>query len=117
MTYNSDPDLLITRTTLLDDVLFVESIAPVGQDDINYLIKLYGVAPITMHEIVPGRFKPLPQHVRKPLLHWLTEEYNIFTLGRFGAWTFKVTNDVWEDTEFISRLIYSKQQAFKYKGE
>ena len=119
MVYNTDSEHHLTRATLLNDRLFLESFAPKPSSrDFDWIWNLYGVElPASFKQLTPGRIHPLPNKVRKPLLHWLTEEHDVFTLGRFGAWTFKVTNDVWEDTEFISNLIYAKAQAKNYKGE
>ena len=110
----------ITRVTLLDDKIFFEGeLGHFGSHD-NFILDTYRGAdgPIDLpilKEIKPGRIRPLPANKRKPLLHWLTEEHNIFCLGRFGCWNFKVTNDVWDDTAFISSLLYAKSQASKWQ--
>ena len=116
MIYNISDKCNITRTTLLGDVLYVESKTEnYTEEDKNFLTKLYNITSFEKMSIVsPGRIKPLPSRDRKPLLHWLTEKNDIMVLGRYGAWTFKVANDVWEDTKFISDIIYAKQQACNF---
>ena len=108
----------ITRLTLLDDKLFLEAESDVWQTtDLDLIHSLFGHTQGTrLKEIAPGRITPLPSEKRKPLLHWLTEENDIFCLGRFGCWNFKVANDVWEDTEFISKLLHAKAQASRWQG-
>ena len=109
----------ITRLTLLDDKIFIEAEhnglqSPYDNMILRDLFKIEN-APF-LKEITPGRIRPLAPEKRKPLLHWLTEENNIFCLGRFGCWNFKVTNDVWDDTEFISSLLYAKSQASRWQS-
>ena len=119
MIYNTDGFCSTTRTTLLNNSLFIETCDDAfGEKDDEYLRGLYGV-PInevpSLGKIYPGRIDPIPQQQRKPLFHYLTEKYNIFTIGRYGAWTYKVANDIWDDTIQIVDWIYSKEQARKFK--
>lgn len=118
MIYNTDWRCNITRSTLLGETLFIESkFAEYTEKDKEFLEKLYNINCLELMTLIsPGRIKPLSAENRKPLLHWLTEKHNIMTLGRYGAWTFKVANDVWEDTKFISDIIYAKQQAYNFEN-
>lgn len=111
----------ITRLTLLNDKLFIETeVGHYVEEDIDLIYALYGSNARDklpqLKQIKPGRIRKLKPSTRKPLIHWLTEVNNIFCLGRFGCWNFKVTNDVWDDTKFISNLLYSKLQARRYEG-
>lgn len=118
MIYNTSPGN-ITRTTLLGDRLFIESVDDdYSSLDLDFIQGIYALADRLpdLKQITPGRINNVPQEQRKPLLHWLTAEHDIMVLGRYGAWTFKVTNDVWEDTQFIVDIIYNKEQVNKYKG-
>lgn len=121
MIYNCDPECAITRTTLLGDTLFVEAMVSCLRDkDSEYLKDLYHLLPGRigiLREIRPGRLKLLSQEDRKPLLHYLTERWDVFCLGRFGAWTYKIANTVWDDTLFLCDLLYAKEQAAKYCAE
>jgi len=120
MIYNCDPECSISRTTLLNDVLFIEAMSGcLRKKDIDYVHDLYHLTldGSCLKKIRPGRLKLLSQKDRKPLLHYLTERWNVFCLGRFGAWTFKVANDVWDDTKFLCDLLYAKEQAVRYSEE
>jgi len=116
---SSSYDDYVTRITLMDDSLFIESKDnKLSQNDSDLIYKAFG---ITVNEakfyiINPGRITPLSSDIRKPLLHWLTEKHDIMTLGRYGAWTYKVANDVWDDTKFLTNIIYAKYQSNKFEG-
>ncbi len=121
MIYNCDSECAITRTTLLGDTLFVEAMdSCLREKDLEYLVDLYHLSPERigfLKEIRPGRLKLLSQEDRKPLLHYLTERWDVFCLGRFGAWTYKIANSVWDDTAFLCDLMYAKEQAVKYQQD
>jgi hypothetical protein len=117
MCYNSDCFCNITRTTLLDDTLFIElKDDQYTEEDKRFLHALYSITdPPPIRKLSPGRFIPVPREERKVLFHYLTEKFNIFCLGRYGTWSYKVAVDVWEDSEFITNIIYVKEQAKKFK--
>lgn len=122
MIYNSGMESTITRTTLLNNKLFIEYCKNErAVHEYDYLKELYGIEiPLNTarRQLVPGRIVPLSNEQRKPLFYWLTQTHNVMCLGRYGAWTFKISNDVWDDTEFLCKLIYDKEQSCKYqKGE
>lgn len=113
-------DITLSRITLLDDKIFLEGDEEwLTTIDLDLLADYFNIVDIKkvkpLKKITPGRIRPLVPEKRKPLLHWLTEENDIFCLGRFGCWNFKVTNDVWDDTAFISSLLYAKSQAGKWQ--
>jgi hypothetical protein len=117
---NTDHCGASTRMSLMDDTLFIEANDDELNDHDSALIEqAFGLTvypeSVNLGEIKPGRIDPLPRSVRKPLLHWLTEKHDIFTLGRYGAWVYKVANDVWEDTTFLAKLIYAKHQSKIYE--
>lgn len=111
----------LSRVVLMGASAYVESVdSHINGSDVDLLSSFLFMAtkdfsPLkNLHPMIPGRIDLLPREIRKPLLHWLTERHNIFTLGRYGAWTYKVATDVWEDTKFICSLIFAKQQAHLY---
>lgn len=119
MIYNSHSNYKIRRTTLLDDELYIESNSNVLNDcDKSFLKMMYFIDPavrIDFQHLSPGKFRYLDNKKRKALFYYLTAKYDIFCLGRYGAWTHKVTNDVWDDTKQISDWIYAKEQVDQYE--
>lgn len=117
----TDLEYDMTRVTLFDDELFVESTRDqMSKEEFDLLFDIWGSAlPTTIashfSKIFPGRINILPQSQRKSLLYWLTQHHRIFSLGRYGAWTYKVANDVWEDTEFLAKTIMSIEFGRTYE--
>jgi hypothetical protein len=125
MCYCCDPDMSISRTTLLNKILFIERVSEAYEQDYTekdkkFLLETYGIKYESClwkgKQIQPGRIIPLPREQRKPLFYYFTEKHNIFFLGRYGAWAYKVANDVWDDTKFICKLINAKEQSKKYNS-
>lgn len=117
MLYNAASGCKISRTTLLDQHLFIEAVGPkYSTKDTSFMYDTYGLVNLPeLKPLYPGRFNILPAKERKSLFYWLTEKHDIFCIGRYGAWTHKVANDVWDDTGFICSLIYNKQQVKYYE--
>ncbi|MFH1398978.1 MAG: hypothetical protein ABIG95_02610 [Candidatus Woesearchaeota archaeon] len=117
MIYITDMSNSLTRVTLMNSKLFLESTsATLSKDDYYFINDLYkGIfsagQSISLRKLEPGRFRPIDNNLRKSIFYWLTVRHDIFCLGRYGAWTFKVANDVWDDTKQIIEWIYAKEQA------
>lgn len=114
MIYNTSPYGSVTRATLIDDAIYVESLREYTGVDRVMLSDVFGILPegepVT---ISPGRFDPLPREDRKNLYYHLTNQYNILLLGRYGSWTFKVANSVWDDTKLLCEIINQRENTAK----
>ena len=121
MIYNSFEKCSIRRVTLLDDILYIESNKPELKSYDDFFLKMiYSIgesAQIDFKLLSPGKFKYLDNRKRKALFYYLTAKYDVFCLGRYGAWTHKVTNDVWDDTKQIENWIYAKEQVYTFEKE
>lgn len=103
-----------TRATLIDDTVYVESLREYTGNDWLMLKDAFGIMPEGEPiKISPGRFDPLPREDRKNLYYHLTNQYNILLLGRYGSWTFKVANDVWDDTKLLCEIINQRENTAK----
>jgi len=117
---NTCPAFSSTRIILSDDILHIESNAEkLNMHDEEFIYEIFGTMlnNFVLDTIRPGRINIIPAEDRKPLIHWLTEKNNIFVIGRYGAWTYKVANDVWDDMKLIKDLIYAKEYARKFEKE
>lgn len=116
--YFPDPELLTYRASISGDLLIVESIGgphglTEGCDDLAAIAIAFGLRQIdnvTLLETVNQRFGkivPLPDAVRKHLLYRLTNERQIYSLGRFATWRNILLDDVVSDIDVIKRLLRS----------
>lgn len=117
MIYNTDKKSNITRVTLLDNELYIEAKrGDYKTNDLDFLSMIYGINNVSaLNKISPGKIKPISNEQRKSFFYWLTQKYDIFCLGRYGAWTAKVANDVWDDSKQISNWIFEKEQINKFE--
>jgi len=54
-----------------------------------------------------GKIAPVPEELRRELLHRLTAHYGIFSVGRFATWRNILLDDVVHDIAVVRRLIKS----------
>jgi hypothetical protein len=116
MIYNCCPKCEVSRMTLIDDKIYVESKCST-YDPLDYIVfhKIFGLSLTDDNKMtMTGRFDPIDREQRKHLFYHLTAKYNMLFLGRYGSWSFKVANDVWDDTKFLCELI--KQSELGQKG-
>jgi hypothetical protein len=110
------PKMNLTRVTLFNSNLYFEStdgfLTPL---DYTCLRNIFGMVMDNVHyefhQLFPGRLGIIKQLIRKPLLYWLTTKFDVLTLGRYGAWTYKVSNDVWDDTALLVDIIKAKENS------
>jgi hypothetical protein len=60
-----------------------------------------------------GKIIPLPDAVRKRVLHRLTQEHGIFSLGRFATWRNVLLDDVVQDIAVLRKLMKASQYERK----
>lgn len=125
--YFPAPGLNVYRASITGSLLIVESVAANckgnAADDLHTVLEAFGISP---HAAIPigisnqsyGKIVPLPAHERRALLHRLTTERAIFSLGRFATWRNILLDDVVQDIAVIRRLLKASAyelNAFKAK--
>jgi hypothetical protein len=115
MIYNTDPKCTISRATLHDSEIFVDMrTEQLTEFDTRFLAHTFCIdeeIAVQPARIPIGRFDAVGEE-RRHLFFYLNS-FGVFCLGRYGAWTFKVANDVWEDTEKICSRINDKEYCSK----
>ena len=56
-----------------------------------------------------GRFIPINPEARKSVIRKLTDEFDVFSLGRYGTWSFKRTDHIPQDAKDIIEIMKYKQ--------
>lgn len=79
MIYNPDPQCSITRATLIDDTIYIESLEQYTKGDLHMLSDVFNIEPKGEPiKISPGRFDPLPGDERKNLIFYLTQQVQYY---------------------------------------
>lgn len=86
-----------------------------GVDDLkgyisHFLSRDFGFYPCDMNEIKLqksryGKISPIDESERKKIIHQISKDYNIFSLGRFATWRNLLLDDVYDDVFEIENMI------------
>lgn len=109
------PGLPVYRASMTGSLLIIERV-PVEEgimphsDMLSivadaFALKLGSVFQLDVVEQKYGKIVPLPDAQRKALLHRLTQEHGIFSLGRFATWRNILLDDVVQDIAVLRRLM------------
>jgi hypothetical protein len=63
------------------------------------------ITDIQPNKIPIGKIRPIEEKVRKAFMIWLTDKYNIYSLGRFACWRNILLDDVVQDVKRIEAMI------------
>lgn len=113
--YFPDPDLELYRATLTGELLTLES---VGKEDpeggLALAVSALGLgfssagspqAELQTHRQSFGKISPVPNGPRKALLHRLTQEFGVYSIGRFATWRNILLDDVYNDIDVVRKMM------------
>lgn len=109
--YFPDPTTPVYRATLTGSLLTIESTHS-GRAGYNMVIEAFGLGAteaqekLIAHKQSFGKIAPVSDAPRKALLYYLTQEHNIYSLGRFATWRNILLDDVYEDVFAIRKMIH-----------
>ena len=101
------------RVSITGNVVMAEYISrPTkdGSDIFNFLkddfgVKSYELKDITVSEMKYGKLLPIEEKVRKEFILYLTQQYNIFSVGRFATWRQLLLDDIVDDINVIDNMV------------
>lgn len=110
--YFPDPYLNVYRASITGDLLIVEGIGPIGIGDFEEVACAFAIAncdikPLDASEQHFGKIVPVNDGWRKTFMFELTQNANVFSLGRFATWRNILLDDVLKDIGVIRRLMNS----------
>jgi hypothetical protein len=120
--YYTGANTPVYRATLSGSELIIESTFDllIG-DDTEIVKQSFGLdalkpIPIVMnYQQHDGKLTPFNDQERKELLYKLTNEFNIYSLGRYAIWKNILLDDVVQDVEVIKRML-NKSNYDKMRG-
>lgn len=113
--YFPHPALRLYRATLTGELLTLEGTGALSFEDTTVAMKALGLDEVELepkeanHKQSYGKIAPVPDGHRKGLLHTLSVERNIYSLGRFATWRNILLDDVYEDIAAIRRMMSLSQ--------
>ncbi len=97
------------RASLMGQTIYIESMLPIDPtEDAQLIEQLWGITkahPIGTRVIKAGKFHPIERNQRKLLLAKLTNEFDIFCLGRFAVWNYKRIDHIAHDAQQLVKII------------
>ncbi len=106
-------NLNVYRASMIGNILATESIAPIEQNDIDFVCEAFS---IPSYDIITevllenemqhnGKIQPVDDDTRKSFLYNMTLSHNLYSLGRFACWRQIILDDVVRDIEQIERMM------------
>tara|TARA_R100000808_G_C2155393_1_gene167748 strand:+ start:2362 stop:3285 length:924 start_codon:yes stop_codon:yes gene_type:complete len=124
--YYPDPLIDYYRISVTGKVVIAEFIRPPknsGPDIMGALMDDFGIhpkrlSPIKQSEMQYGKLLPIDEYVRREFIHWTTQKYGIYSLGRFATWRQLLLDDVVKDINVIDGFLNnSYKRALHEKGK
>lgn len=101
------------RASITGDLLTCEFMESMSQDTTLWWDELHQAFNLRDWPIVPlddarqryGKIAPIDDNTRRAFINRLTDEHNVFSLGRFATWRNILLDDVAHDISVVKRLI------------
>lgn len=111
--YFPDPELPLYRASITGDLLICEFTHEVMLTTkvLDRILQAFALTTrVCVDELESvsqryGKIAPIDEHLRKTLIWKLTEEHNLFSLGRFATWRNILLDDVVHDISVVRQLI------------
>lgn len=107
--YFPSPETTLYRATITGSLLVAEYINKADDYDFfpAFFLSKSGVEPIDSSSQRFGKIAPIDNAWRKNFIFQLSQQHNIFSLGRFATWRNILLDDVLKDCYVIKRLLQS----------
>jgi hypothetical protein len=110
--YYPDLELNVYRASITKDLLIIEAIDVLNQNDIDVVFKSFGInsAACSAFDKVSqryGKISAIDEGFRRNFIYRLTQDYGIYSLGRFATWRNILLDDVVKDAQVIKRIMKS----------
>lgn len=115
--YFPDPDVEVYRASITGDVLIVEAMGEDAESMVQVIdafnLEDRMLEPLGKVEQRYGKILDIEPALRKALVHRLTAEHGVFSLGRFATWRNLLLDDVVDDIAVLKRLMRASSYDLK----
>jgi hypothetical protein len=121
--YFPDPGTPMYRASISGDLLIMESIEPIHHAHIDTTLEALGLTfGLSSADVIfsnqkhkNGKIVPIPEDIRRHFIFELTNQLNVYSLGRYATWRNvlldDVLNDIYVINDIINRDAYSRQRG------
>lgn len=109
--YFPEPSCEVYRATLEGEKLIIECTDPITMDDIEWIPGIFALQDSDWylldmnHEQRIGKIAPIDDKLRKDTIQYITEHYNIYSLGRTAIWKNILLDDCLQDIQRIQEMM------------
>jgi hypothetical protein len=126
--YFPEAETDIYRITIQNKVVIIESMSPDTDDWVSLLRSSFGLSGSDFDpkyfsvdnnkwsKMPIGKISPIDEDARMRYIMWLTDEYNVFSFGRFAVWKPLRTDQLLGDIEKIRRIISASDNIGRYRS-
>jgi hypothetical protein len=132
--YYPDPDVPYYRASITGNRVIVEFAKPISTGteandrraicaDFEQVLHDFGIRyqpalkDITVKEQRYGKLLPIDDSVRRKFIVAMTDEYRIYSIGRFATWRQILMDDVVKDAERLDKWITDRDSVYKRRLE
>ena len=119
--YYADQDLPVYRASITGDLLIVEGIINDAGVWLSDVLEPFGLSKSSVTEIETaeqryGKISPIEDAWRKRFIFSLSQNFGIYSLGRFATWRNLLLDDLINDINVIKKLILSNSYEIMKKS-
>jgi hypothetical protein len=112
--YFPNPSITVYRASITGKMLIIESMMKPSIMEIDFIKARFGLTGVEMLELDQviqqyGKITDLPTEKRQAILHELTRDHNIYSIGRFATWRNILLDDVVQDIEHVRSLMAANE--------
>ena len=116
--YVPNPNIPVSRISITGDELIVES---TGSVCLSASARFFGIEPEDLYDIKISNQKyakilPIQDKIRKDFMHWATDKYGIYSLGRYATWRpGLLLDDLVKDIQLIDKWIGDRYAVARHR--
>lgn len=112
--YFPSPEISLYRASITGNLLILEGVRAINDDDLRCAMEAFG---LTYDDIIRkeptaqqafGKITPIDDVKRRNAIYAMSQERQIYSLGRFACWRNILLDDVIKDITVIKRLLAAK---------
>lgn len=105
----------VYRASITGSLLIIESMEVPSEYDVNMVFESFGIlsSDVEKHPSTSsqkyGKIQDIDDSLRKHLIGRITDQHNIYSMGRFAIWKNVLLDDVVQDASVIKKMMHSHQ--------
>jgi len=109
-------DTLVYRASITGSTFIIEAVDDLQQGDLVSVQLAFGLGPVRLNQCEIssqryGKIAPIDESFRRGFIYRMSDQFGVYSLGRFGTWRNILLDDVVHDCAVIKRLLLADSYA------